>query len=80
MARFIALCAVTNLGAITSNYASLVHIPVVMSAPITATSPAFAPLFGFLLQPRTEVITPRVVAGTLANRGRGDHSGLVRES
>ena len=42
-ARFIALYAVTNLGAIASNYASLVHIPVVMSAPITATSPAFAP-------------------------------------
>ena len=65
-ARFIALYAVTNLGAITSNYASLVHIPVVVSAPITATYPAFALLFGFLLQRRTEVITPRVVAGTLA--------------
>ena len=41
-------------------------IPVVVSAPITATYPAFALLFGFLLQRRTEVITPRVVAGTLA--------------
>lgn len=65
-ARFIALYAVTNLGAITANYASLVHIPVVVSAPITATYPAFALLFGLLLQRRTEVITPRVVAGTLA--------------
>lgn len=35
-------------------------------APITATYPAFALLFGFLLQRRTEVITPRVVVGTLA--------------
>jgi drug/metabolite transporter (DMT)-like permease len=40
-------------------------IPVVVSAPITATYPAFALLFGFLLQRRTEVITPRVT-GTLA--------------
>jgi len=37
----------------------------VRSAPITATYPAFALLFGFLLQRRTEIITPRV-AGTLA--------------
>ena len=35
------------------------------SAPITATYPAFALLFGFLLQRRAEVITPRVVARTL---------------
>ncbi len=63
---FIVLYAVTSLGAITANYASLVHIPVVLSAPITATYPAFALIFAFLLQRRTQVITPRVLAGTLA--------------
>lgn len=63
---FIVLYAVTSLGAITANYASLVHIPVVLSAPITATYPAFALLFAFLLQRRTQVITRRVLVGTLA--------------
>ncbi|MCI0370067.1 MAG: hypothetical protein L0214_01490 [candidate division NC10 bacterium] len=47
--------------------------------PITATTPALALLFGFLLQRRTEVITPRVVAGTLAIVAGEGHSGLVRE-